>query len=429
MGSYSERVVPAEIQEIESELMSAAKLQDQYDLSTINLIAPASPTPAAYCDGMPLKHNAIAEGRLGNRPYAGVEGFNRIEQIAADAAKVVFGAEHANVQPHSVSQANQAVYHALAKPGDPILAMRFDAGGHLTHGLDQNFSGQFYDFSFYGVGSDGYIDYDEVRDRAIETQPRIIICGAASYPRSIDFEKFASVAEEVGAYLLGDMSHPAGLIAADRYPQPFPSCDVVTLTLDKTALGPHGGLVMSKADIASEIDKAVHPGVQSSVPLRRIYSIAQCLLDVQKPWFRGYVDRLLENMDEFEAVFSETPDLMVTGGSDTHMMVLDTLNTFGLTGKLAEDLLERMDILTNRQVIPGETQKPFVGSGIRLGGAWITARGYDTEEVRVIGESMVENFEDPLNATLQEATRMRMREILQRQHPNDVWTGEVYEAH
>lgn len=411
-------------QKLGQELVEAAKQQDQYDLDTINLIAPASPTPMKYFYNLPLRHNAIAEGLLENRPYAGVEGFNRIERIAVEAACKLFRAEHANVQPHSVSQANQAVYQALLDYGDKVLAMTFDAGGHLTHGMSRNFSGIFYNFDFYGVGKNGWLDYDEIERKALAFKPKLIVCGASSYPRIIEFERIAKISKKVGAYLMADLSHPAGLIVAERFPQPFPHCDVVTLTLDKTMLGPHGGIMLCKSDLSQKIDKAIHPGVQSSVPLRRIYQIAQCLIDCSLPWFNNYIDRVIKNIKIFEQEFNRYPNLVITGGSDTHLMVLNTYQVFGLTGKESEELLERLGILTNRQVVPGETLKPYIASGIRLGTSWITARGYGQGEVRLIARTIINVLKNPKNRKIQKKSRQQMENLISKKRKKDVWKGE-----
>jgi glycine hydroxymethyltransferase len=413
------------LNKLEKELISAAKFQDNYDLTTINLIAPASPTPLKYFFNTVLRHNDIAEGLLGHRPYAGAEGFNRIEDIACKLACSIFGAEHANVQPHSVSQANQAVYQALLKNGERVLAMKFSDGGHLTHGLKINFSGRFFNFDFYGVGSNGLLDYKSIEKQAIQFKPKMIVCGASSYPGTIDFKKLSIIAKKIGAYLMADLSHPAGLIATGKFPSPFPYCDVVTLTLDKTMLGPHGGIILCKNELAGIIDKGVHPGVQSSVPLRRIYEMAQCLLDTSKPWFSDYIDRLLSNMNAFKKVFVQYPSLMVTGGSDTHLMVLNTLVVFGLTGKDSEILLESLGVLTNRQVVPGETLKPYVASGIRLGASWITARGYTPVETEIIGNIIVKNLSDPNNKKLQRESKTQLKKLLWVKRDNDVWKDEI----
>jgi len=410
---------------LEQELSTAAKIQDEYDLKTINLIAPASPTLPKYIN-IPLRHADIAEGLLGNRPYAGAEGFNRIERIACDVACDLFGAEHANVQPHSVSQANQAVYQGLLENGDRVLAMRFDAGGHLTHGMRRNFSGRFFSFDFYGVDKNGFLDYKEVEQKAREFKPKMIVCGASSYPRVINFERLASIAKGVGAYLMADLSHPAGLIVGGLFPEPFPHCDVVTLTPDKTMLGPHGGLILSREIYKDVIDKAVHPGVQSSIPLRRIYEIATCLIESGKPWFTDLMTRIVKNTKAFEHVFSKYPKLMITGGSDTHLMVINTLDIFGLTGRDAEALLEGLGILTNRQVVPNETQKPYVASGIRLGTTWITARGYSIKEAGLVANIILKNLSEPNNLKLQEESRRKLGNLNKVERENDVWEGEKF---
>lgn len=408
---------------LERELTKAAKFQDEYDLKTINLIAPASPTLPKYIN-IPLRHADIAEGLLGNRPYAGAEGFNRIEKIACDAACALFGAEHANVQPHSVSQANQAVYQGLLENGDRVLAMRFDAGGHLTHGMRRNFSGRFFNFDFYGLDEKGFLNYEEVERKAKEFRPKMIVCGASSYPRIIDFERLASIAKGVDAYLMADLSHPAGLIIGKLFPEAFPHCDVVTLTPDKTMLGPHGGIILSKEKYKDAIDKAVHPGVQSSIPLRRIYEMAACLIESGKPWFKDLMSRIIKNTKAFEKVFSKYPNLMITGGSDTHLMVINTLDTFDLTGKDAETLLESIGILTNRQVVPNETQKPYIASGIRLGTTWITARGYSEEEAELVASIILNNLSKPDNHQLQQKSRRKLDDLLAIERENDVWKGE-----
>lgn len=409
-------------QDLQEQLVAAAEIQDNYDLNTINLIAPASPTPLKYFYNTALRHNAIAEGLLGHRPYAGAEGFNKIEAIAADAACNLFEAEHANVQPHSVSQANQAAYQALLENGDRVLAMKFHDGGHLTHGLNQNFSGRFFNFNFYGVDEEtGLLDYKAIREQALTFKPKMIVCGASSYPRVIDFEKLAEISRETESYLLADLSHPAGLIVADKFPKPFPFCDVVTLTLDKTMLGPHGGIILCKDAIAEKIDKAVHPGVQSSVPLRRIYEMAQCLIDCGSPWFKDYIDRVIQNIKIFEDEFNKYSELVITGGSDTHLMVLNTYKIFGLTGKEAETLLEKIGILTNRQVVPGETLKPYVASGIRLGTSWITARGFSKDDTRIVANIILDNLKNPTNTSLQDASKEQMMKMAQISRKDDVW--------
>ncbi|MBU1200768.1 serine hydroxymethyltransferase [Patescibacteria group bacterium] len=409
---------------LQHELIKAAEAQNRYDFETVNLIAPASPTSMKYFSDYHL-HNAIAEGLLNNRPYAGAEAFNKIEKIAAKVACQLFSADHANVQPHSVSQANQAVYQALLKNGDKVLAMKFHAGGHLTHGLNINFSGRFFNFKFYGVNSKGFIDYKEIEKIALRVKPKMMVCGASSYPRKIEFVKLKNIADKVGAYLLADLSHPAGLIVTGKFPQPFPYCDVVTFTPDKTLLGPHGGIILCKKELSDQIDKAVHPGVQSSVPLRRIFHTALNLIDAGKPEFRKFINRLLINMKVFEKEFSKYPGLMITGGSDTHLMVLNTYKTFGLKGNEAEKLLEDIGILTNRQVIPNEQFGPYVASGIRLGATWITARGCSANDTRLIAKIILANLENPNDLKLQKKSKQKLSMFLSVKRKNDVWNDEI----
>lgn len=409
---------------LEKKLVKAAAWQDKYDLETINLIAPASPTHPKYIN-IPLKHATITEGLLGKRPYAGARGFNEIESIAVEAACILFDADHANVQPHSVSQANQAVYHALLNNGDKVLAMEFSAGGHLTHGMRTNFSGRNYNFDFYGVDNNGFIDYERLSEKAKLFQPKIIVCGGSSYPRCIDFKQFAQVSNEVGALLVADLSHPAGLIAGKQHPAPFPYCDVVTLTPDKTMLGPHGGIILCKDKFKDLIDKAIHPGVQSSVPLRRIYEMAICFIESGKPWFASLMGKIIANTKEFENVFSVYSNLMITGGSDTHLMVLNTLATLGLTGKKSEALLESLGVLTNRQVIPYDTQKPYVASGIRLGTTWITARGYTKREAYAVATQILLNLENPDNKKIYKASKEFFLDLMHKKRKGDIWGNEI----
>src|SRR3989338_7798417 len=231
--------------------------------------------------------------------------------------------------------------------------------------MKKNFSGRFFDFSFYGLDKDGFIDYKELEEKALKEKPKLIVCGASSYPRKIDFKKLHNISKKVGAYLMADLSHPAGLIAVNKFPQPFPYCDVVTLTLDKTMLGTHGGIILCKKYLKDAIDSAVHPGVQSSIPLRRIYEMGLCLIDATKPRFKNYIERMIANMKMLEKKFKKYSGLMVTGGTDSNLIVLDTYSVFGLTGEQSEFLLENLGLFTNRKVIPGEKFKPSIASGIR----------------------------------------------------------------
>jgi glycine hydroxymethyltransferase len=265
------------------------------------------------------------------------------------------------------------------------------------------------------------LNYNEIEEKAQNFKPKLIVCGASSYPRIIEFDKLKRIAKKVGAYLMGDLSHPAGLIVAGRFPQPFPYCDVVTLTLDKTMLGPHGGIILCKKELSKMIDKAIHPGVQSSVPLRRIYQIAQCLIDCSQPWFIDYINRVIRNIKVFERKFNQYPNLIVTGGSDTHLMVLNVYHVFGLTGKEAEQLLESIGILTNRQVIPGEKLKPYIASGIRLGTSWITARGYSEDETGLIADIILEVLKNPRDFLTHRKLKKLINALIKIKRKNDVW--------
>ncbi len=407
---------------LKKELSALAKKQDAYEASTINLIAADSATPFKYLHNLPYKRYAITEGLLHKRPYAGVAYFDKIEQIAVMAACKVFNAEHANVQPHSGSQANQAVYQGLLENGDSILAMSFASGGHLTHGLKINFSGRFFNFSFYDVDKKtGLIDYDEIEKIALKQKPKLIVCGASSYPRTIDFKRLRVICNKVGAYLMADLSHPAGLIAAGLFPNPFPYTDVVTLTLDKTMRGPHGGLVLCKKELQQKIDKGVHPGTQSSIPLQRIFQIALCLLDVGTKEYKSYAIRIIKNMKVLEKHFQLTPHLLVTGGTDTHMIILDTYNIYGVTGKQAEELLETIGLLSNRQVIPGEQLKPYIASGLRLGTAWVTSRGYIEAECKQLAIIITNILKDPKNEQLKNNAKKEINILVKKRRHGDVW--------
>lgn len=414
-----------DIQSIEDELNVAAEYQDIYDLCTTNLIAPASPTPQRYTSTM-LRHNAIAEGNIGNRLYAGVDGFNKIEMMAASLACSIFNADHANVQSHSVSQANQAVYQAVLDSGDCVIAMNFKDGGHLTHGLKVNFSGKNYRFCFYGLDDKGYINYDEIEEKVVEYRPKLLVCGGSSYPRSIDFKRIKTICEKVGTLILADLSHPAGFVAANRFPQPFPFCDFVTITLDKTMLGPHGGIILCKEKFAHQIDLAVHPGVQSSIPLRRIFEMALCLLDASKPSFSEFIDRIYRNSQVFSEVFSKRENLLVTGGTDTHIILLNTMYSYGITGKNVENFLEKkIGVLCNRQVMPGDKEKSSIASGIRIGTTWITARGYSEKDAYNVAMNVLMLLEDTDNLELVSKIRRELESLLLEKRNNDVWLDEL----
>ena len=329
--------------------------------------------------GTPLS-NKYSEGYPGKRYYSGNQFIDEIEALAIERAKKLFGAEHANVQSHSGSQANAAVYLALLKPGDKILGFDLKSGGHLTHGSPVNFSGQFYNFAFYGVNpKTEFIDFAEVEKIALEFKPKLIIASTTAYSRVLDFEKFSAIAKKVDAYLMGDVAHIAGLIIAGEHPQPFPWCDVVTLTTHKTLRGPRGGLILCKSQLAQIIDKAVFPGEQGG-PLENIIAAkAVCFFEAMQPSFKKYQHQIILNARAMAQEFIKQGIRLVSGGTDNHLMVLD-VSALNLDSKKAQDELEELGIYVNRNAIPNDSRPPYNPSGIRLGTPAITSRGFGEKE-------------------------------------------------
>jgi glycine hydroxymethyltransferase len=338
--------------------------------------------------------NKYAEGYPGRRYYGGCEVVDEIEQLAIDRAKELFGAEHANVQPHAGAQTNMAVYFACLQPGDTILAMRLDHGGHLTHGLKVNFSGRLYDIATYGVDREtSLIDFDEVRRVARERRPKLIVCGGSAYPRAIEAERFREIADEVGALLLCDMAHFAGLVAAGLHPNPTPFCDFVSSTTHKTLAGPRSGFVLCKEEHAQPLDKAVFPGMQGGPLLHTIAAKATCFRIAASDGFRAYQAQVCANADALaEALVAGGLDLL-TGGTDTHLMQVD-LRRSECTGREAEERLHEVRITANRNTVPFDERPPTVASGLRLGTPAVTMRGFEEEDLRevgaIIGEALSE---------------------------------------
>ncbi|MBC7287018.1 MAG: serine hydroxymethyltransferase [Armatimonadetes bacterium] len=330
--------------------------------------------------------NKYAEGYPGRRYYHGCEFYDELETLAIERAKKLFGADHANVQPHTGSQANMAAFYALLKPGDRILGMSIAHGGHLTHGAPVNFSGQYYQAYFYGVSPEtGWLDYEEVLQIARQVRPKLIICGASAYPRVIDFERFKEIADEVGAYLMADIAHIVGLVAADAHPDPVPYADVVTSTTHKTLRGPRGAFILCKAEWADAIDRAVFPGVQAGPLMHIIAAKAVVFREAQEFGFREYQRQIIYNAQAMaESLMEEGFDL-VTGGTDNHLMLVDLRNK-GITGREAADLLQRAGIVVNKNLIPGDPLPPTETSGIRPGTPGITTRGMKEPEARLIGK-------------------------------------------
>lgn len=341
-----------------------------------------------------------AEGLPGRRYYGGCEFADQVEDLARSRAKELFGAGHANVQPHSGAQANMAAYFAFLKPGDRILGMNLSHGGHLTHGSPVNFSGRLFEVSAYGVRlSDGHIDYDRVRDAALEVRPKLIVTGASAYPRTIDFETFGAIAREVGAYHLADLAHVAGLVAGGHHPSPIPHADVVSTTTHKTLRGPRGGLLLCREEHAGLIDRMVFPFIQGGPLMHVIASKAVALGEALAPGYRDYGRRVVANARALADQVMERGVRLVSGGTDNHLILVD-LRDRELTGKDAEQALERAGITVNKNTVPGEMRSPFVTSGLRIGTPALTTRGMGTAEMRAIGGWIADILDQPRNESL-----------------------------
>ncbi|MBQ2766353.1 MAG: serine hydroxymethyltransferase [Clostridia bacterium] len=327
--------------------------------------------------------NKYAEGYPAKRYYGGCECVDIAENIAIERACKLFGAEHANVQPHSGAQANTAVYIALLQPGDTVLGMNLAHGGHLTHGSPVNISGLLYNFVPYGVEDDGRIDYDKVEFLAQENKPKLIVAGASAYPRVIDFKRLSEIAKSVGAYLMVDMAHIAGLVAAGVHPSPVPYADIVTTTTHKTLRGPRGGMILCREELAKAINKAVFPGTQGGPLMHVIASKAICFGEALKPEFKAYQEQIVKNAKALaDALVAEGFDL-VSGGTDNHLMLLD-LRSMGITGKQLEKQLDEVYITVNKNAIPNDPESPFVTSGVRIGTPAVTSRGLKEDDMKTI---------------------------------------------
>ena len=329
--------------------------------------------------------NKYAEGYPSKRYYGGCESVDVVETIAIERAKKLFGAEAANVQPHSGAQANMAAYAAILEPGDVVMGMNLAHGGHLTHGSPVNASGKLYKFVPYGVNDNGFIDYDELEKTANEVKPRLIVAGASAYPRVIDFERIGKIAKSVGAYFMVDMAHIAGLVAAGLHPSPVPYADIVTTTTHKTLRGPRGGLILSKAELAPAINKAIFPGNQGGPLMHIIAAKAVCFGEALDPSFKVYQENIIKNAAALAKGLLSRGINLVSGGTDNHLMLVD-LRSMGITGKELEHRLDEVYITANKNAIPNDPEKPFVTSGVRLGTAAVTSRGLNEEDMDKIAE-------------------------------------------
>ena len=372
--------------EVDSEVQEALDGELERQRTNIELIASENfASPAVLAAQGSVLTNKYAEGYPGKRYYGGCEQVDKVENVAIERAKELFGAEHVNVQPHSGSQANEAAYAALIEPGDKVLSMDLAHGGHLTHGMKINFSGRTYDFVHYGVGEDGYIDHDEVREVALRERPRMIIAGASAYPRIIHFDRFREIADEVGAFFLTDMAHIAGLVAADVHPSPISHCEVVTTTTHKTLRGTRGGMILCREEFAKKVNSRVFPGMQGGPLMHAIAGKAVAFGEALRPEFKDYAQKIVENSKAMaEGLLDEGLNL-VSGGTDNHLMLVDLRGT-GTTGKELEEALDSVGITCNKNMIPNDPEPPTVTSGVRLGTAAMTTRGMGEEEMREIAE-------------------------------------------
>ena len=336
--------------------------------------------------------NKYAEGYPGKKYYGGCTYIDEIENLAIDYACKLFHVRYANVQPHSGSSANMAVYKALLNIGDTVLGMDLSNGGHLTHGHPMNFSGKEYNIVSYTVDKEsGIIDYNELRNIALETKPKMIIAGASAYSRMIDFAKFREIANEVGAYLMVDMAHIAGLVATGLHPSPVPYADVITTTTHKTLRGPRGGLILTNnEEIITKINKTIFPGIQGGPLMHVIAAKAQCFYEAMEPSFKDYTTNIIKNAKALSKTFINNGVKVISGGTDNHLMLIDVKSSFGITGKEAETILDKIHITTNKNTIPNDTESPFKTSGLRIGTPAMTTRGFTTEDFEEVGIIIIE---------------------------------------
>lgn len=398
----------AQDKEVLNGILAEAKRQQD----NIELIASENFTSLAVMEAQgSVLTNKYAEGYPGKRYYGGCEHVDVVEDIARDRVKELFGAEYANVQPHSGAQANMAVYFTVLEAGDTVLGMNLSHGGHLTHGSPVNFSGVQYNFVEYGVTQDTHtIDYEDVRAKALEHKPKLIVAGASAYPREIDFKKFREIADEVGAYLMVDMAHIAGLVAGGEHQSPVPYADFVTSTTHKTLRGPRGGLILASKEWEAKLNKAVFPGIQGGPLMHVIAAKAVAFGEALQPEFKQYAKQIKANAKAMaESLIAEGVEI-VSGGTDNHLLLLN-VKSLGLTGKVAEHLLDEVAITTNKNTIPYDTESPFVTSGIRVGTAAITSRGFKEEGAKEVGAIIAKVLKNPEDEAVKAEARERVKAL------------------
>ena len=387
---------------VDEEIYSLVEKELEREQDGIELIASENFASEAVMEAMgSYLTNKYAEGYPSKRYYGGCQVVDEVEELARERAKKLFGAEHANVQPHSGSQANMAVYFTILQPGDTVLGMNLSHGGHLTHGSAVNFSGRLYNFVSYGVNKETErIDYEEVRRLALEYKPKLIVAGASAYSRIIDFKKLKEICDEVAAYFMVDMAHIAGLVATGAHPSPVPYADFVTSTTHKTLRGPRGGLILCKEKYAKALDKNIFPGIQGGPLMHTIAAKAVCFKEALQPEFKEYIDRVVKNCKVLAEELVKYDFKLVSNGSDNHLILVD-LNNKDITGKDAEKLLDSIGITVNKNTVPNETKSPFVTSGIRIGTAAVTTRGFDEEDMKEVAaliNDAIENKDEDLSS-------------------------------
>ena len=396
------------------ELWAAIKKEEHRQQETIELIASENIVSKEVREAQgSVLTNKYAEGYPGKRYYGGCQYIDQVEQLAIDYAKKLFGAEYANVQPHSGSQANMAVYQALLKPGDKILGMGMDAGGHLTHGAQVNFSGKVYESYSYGLNpATEELDFDQIEQLALEINPRLIVAGASAYSKIIDWQKFRKIADEVGAYLMVDMAHIAGLVATGAHPNPVPVADVVTTTTHKTLRGPRGGMILSKSpEIGKKINSALFPGTQGGPLEHVIAGKAQAFYEDLQPQFTDYINQVVKNAAAMADEFNKSATIrVVSGGTENHLLVIDITKT-GITGKDAQDLLDEVHITTNKESIPNDQRSPFVTSGLRIGTPAVTSRGFKEADVRQVADLIIQLLEHADDKAVKEEVAQQVHEL------------------
>ena len=405
-----------DLKRFDTEIYTAIEQELNRQRTHIELIASENFVSRAVLEAQgSIMTNKYAEGYSGKRYYGGCEYIDIAENIAIERACELFHCKYANVQPHSGSSANMGAYGAILQPGDKILGMSLDAGGHLTHGYDRNFSGKLYQSYSYGLDENGYIDYEEVRRKALEVHPNVIVAGASAYPRKIDFKKFREIADEVGCYLMVDMAHIAGLVAAGLHQNPLDYADIVTTTTHKTLRGPRGGMILTNNEaIAKKVNSYVFPGIQGGPLMHIIAAKAVAFKEALQPEFKEYAAQIIKNCKVLADELIKLGFHLVSGGTDNHLILVDVYGSVGITGKKAENILHSVNITCNKNAIPGDTQKPTITSGIRLGTAAITTRGFKEDDIVLVAHFINDALRNKDNLEVLDHIKKQVIELMKK---------------